>query len=138
MFYLLTFNMFCLFLRTFGAVLGAALPTIADAGAIERPADSVIPDSGQILDAAAADKYHRVLLQIMAFAADLARHFVTVGQADSAHLAQRRIRLLWRRRVDPRAHAALLRRRGQRRNLGLPGGFIAAGADQLCRRRHKY
>src|SRR3979411_2309221 len=78
-----------LFLRTFGAVLGAALPTVADAGAIERAADGVISHSGQVFDAAAADQHHRVLLEIVAFAADVARHFVAVGQAHPAHLAQR-------------------------------------------------
>src|SRR5882762_8291913 len=117
MFCLLTFNMFCLFLRTFGAVLGAALPTIADAGAIERAADSVVPYSGQVLDAAAANQYHGVLLQVMTFTADVAGHFVAAGQADPADLAQRRVGLLGRRRVDTRAHAALLRRSGQRWNL---------------------
>src|ERR1700676_4440140 len=50
-----------LFLGAFGAVLGSALPTVADTGAIERTADSVISDPGQILDAAAADQYHRVV-----------------------------------------------------------------------------
>ena len=65
--------MFCLFLRTFGAVLGAALPTIADSGAIECAADSVITNSGQILDAAAADQHHRVFLQIVALAAEWER-----------------------------------------------------------------
>src|SRR4029077_18225533 len=89
-----TYLTFYLFLRTFGAVLRAALPTIADAGAIERAADSVIAYSGQVLDAAAANQYHGVLLQVMAFTADVAGHFIAVGQADSAHLAQRRIRLL--------------------------------------------
>src|SRR5260370_108389 len=93
-----------LFLRTFGAVLGAALPTIADTGAIERAADSVIPDSGQILDAAAADQYHRVLLQVVAFAADVARHLSPVLPSYAAHLAQRRIPLLRRARLPPSAH----------------------------------
>src|SRR5277367_3983166 len=47
-----------LLLGTLGAVLGSALPTIADSGAIEGTANSVIPDTRQILDAAAADQNH--------------------------------------------------------------------------------
>jgi len=39
-----------------------ALPTIADAGAIERAAHRVVANPGQILDAAAADQDHRVFL----------------------------------------------------------------------------
>src|SRR6202020_2664212 len=76
-----------LFLGTFGAVLGAPLTTIADAGAIERTADRVITHAGEILDAAAADQHHRVLLQIVPFAADVAGDFIAIGEAHAANLA---------------------------------------------------
>src|SRR5579871_5164996 len=55
-----------LFLRPLGAVLGATLLAVADASAIERAAHGVIAHTGQVLDAAAADQHHRVLLQIVA------------------------------------------------------------------------
>src|SRR5450759_3108360 len=125
-------------LRPLGAVLGTALLSLVNTGAIERAAHRVVTHARQILDAAPADQHHRVLLQIVAFAADVARHLVAVGQAHAAHLAQRGIRLLRRGGVHARAHTALLRRSGQRRNLGLPGRLIAAGTNQLGRRRHKY
>src|SRR5271168_2420777 len=118
-----------LFLGPFGAVLGPALPAIADAGAIKRAAHRVVADTGKILDAAAADQDHRVFLQIVAFAADVARDLVAIGEADAADLAQRGVRLLRRGRVHARAYAALLRGRGQCRNLGFPGRLIAAGAN---------
>src|SRR5215472_169896 len=76
-----------LLLRALGAVLGATLLALADAGTIERAAHRVITHSRQVLDAAAADQHHRVLLQVMAFAADIAGDFVAVGEAYPADLA---------------------------------------------------
>src|SRR5579862_9262382 len=99
---------YLLLLRALGAVLGAALLALADAGAIERAAHRVIAHTGQVLDAAATDQDHRVLLEVVAFAADVAGDLVAIREAYSAHLAQRRIRLLGRRGVDARADAALL------------------------------
>src|ERR1700746_3940317 len=109
---------YSLFLRALGAVLGAALLALTDAGTVERAAHRVITHSRQVLDAAAADQHHRVLLQVVAFAADVAGDFVAVGEPDAADLAQRRIGLLRRRGVDACADAALLRGRTQRRHLG--------------------
>src|SRR6185437_8672974 len=54
-----------LLLRPLGAVLGAPLLAIADAGAVERAAHRVIAHTGQVLDAAAADQHHGVLLQVV-------------------------------------------------------------------------
>src|SRR5688572_6005226 len=58
-----------LFLRALGAVFGAALLAVIHAGAVERAAHGVIAHAGQVLHAAAADQHHRVLLEIVAFAA---------------------------------------------------------------------
>src|SRR5215469_13334776 len=96
-----------LLLRALGAVLGATLLALADPRAVERAAHGVIAHARQILDAAATDEHHRVLLQVVALAADVAGHFVAIGEAYAADLAQRRIRLLRRGGVDARADAAL-------------------------------
>src|SRR6187200_2729644 len=72
---------YLLHLRALGAVLGAALLAIVDAGAIERAAHRVITNAGEVLDATAADEHHRVLLEVVAFAADVRRNFVTVDEA---------------------------------------------------------
>src|ERR1700758_954617 len=82
---------YSLLLRALGAVLGAALLALTDTGTVERAAHRVITHSRQVLDAAAADQHHRVLLQVVAFAADVAGDFVAVGEADAADLAQRRV-----------------------------------------------
>ena len=74
-----------------------------------RAANDVIAHAGQVLDAAAADQHHRVLLQVVPFARNVARHLEAVGQPHPRHLAQCRVRLFRRRRIDARADAPLLR-----------------------------
>src|SRR5580658_9334601 len=104
-------------LRPLGAVFGPALSAVLDALRIEHAAQDVVAHAGQILDAAAADHHHRMLLQVMALARDIADDLETVGQPDLRHLAQRRVRFLWRRRIDAGADAALLRALLQSRHL---------------------
>src|ERR1700751_472579 len=98
-------------LGPFGSVLGTTLLAVLDPLRIEHAAQDVIAHARQILDAAAADHDDRMLLQIVAFAGDIADDLETVGQPHLGDLAQRRIRLLRRRRVDARADPALLRAR---------------------------
>src|SRR4051812_1727515 len=92
------------------AVLGAGLLAVADAGGVERPADDLVADARQVLDAAAADEHDRVLLKVVALARDVDGDLDATRDADAGHLAQRRVRLLGRRRVHARADAAALRR----------------------------
>jgi hypothetical protein len=105
-----------------GAVLGAGLAPLGDAGGVQAAAHDVVAHTRQILDATAANQHHRVLLQIVAFAADVAGHFLAVGQADTRNLAQRGIGLLRRRGVDAGTNAALLRAAFERRHVAL--GFL--------------
>src|SRR3712207_5497563 len=90
------------------AVLGAGLLAVVDAGGVERPADDLVAHARQVLDAAAAHEHHGVLLQVVTLARDVRRDLDAAGDADAGHLAQRRVRLLRRGRVDTRAHAAAL------------------------------
>src|SRR5690606_15371671 len=95
--------------RALGSVLGAALAAITDAGAVQRAAHRVVAHARQILDAAAADQDDRVLLEVVAFTADVARDLEPVGQAHARHLAHRGVRLLGRGGVHARADTPLLR-----------------------------
>src|SRR5262245_58049101 len=124
-------------LRTLGAVLRTALLTVLDALRIEGAANDVVAHARQVLDATAADHDHRVLLQIVALARDVAHHLVGVGEADLGDLAQRRVRLLRGRRVDARANAAFLRAGLQRRHLVARGEAVTLLADQLVDGRHR-
>src|SRR5436305_2990686 len=119
-----------------GAVAAAGLLAVADALGVQRTADDLVTDAGQVLHTAAAHEHHRVLLQVVAHARDVGGDLDAAGEADASDLAQRRVRLLGRRRVDARAHAAALRGTLQRRGLGLLDLVLAALADQLVDRGH--
>src|SRR3954469_9853536 len=127
------------------AVLGAGLLAVAHAGGVERPADHLVAHARQVLDAAAADEHDRVLLEVVPLARDVRGDLDATRDADTGHLAQRRVRLLGGGRVDTRADAAALgrgdlllaalaglqARRGELLGLGVP-----TLADQLRRGRH--
>src|SRR6516164_2517139 len=127
-----------LLLRALGAVLGATLLALADARTIERAAHGVVTHARQVLDAAATDEHHRVLLQVVALAADVAGDLVAVGEAHAADLAERRIGLLRRGGVDARADPALLRGCTQRRHLGFFRSRPAWLPDELTCGRHRF
>src|SRR3954453_5207225 len=93
------------------AVLGAGLLAVRHAGGVERPADDLVAHTRQVLDATAADEHDRVLLEVVPLTGDVRRALHAVGQPDTRHLAQRRVRLLRRGRVHAGAHPALLRGR---------------------------
>src|SRR5690348_6281085 len=91
-------------LRTFRAVLRTALLTVLDALRIEDAAENVIAHARQVLDAAATDHDHRVLLQIVALTRNITNYLEAVGQTNLGDLAQRRVRFLRGRGVDARAY----------------------------------
>src|SRR5262245_34951944 len=120
------------------SVLGAPLLAVLHALGVEYAAQDVIAHARKVLHAAATDHDHRVLLQIVALARDVADHLETVGQTHLRDLAQRRVRLLRRRRVHARAHAALLRRLLQRRHGVSRPDLHPRLADQLVDGRHRF
>src|SRR5471032_3139335 len=123
-------------LRTLGAIERAALLAVLDALGVQHAADDVVAHAGKVLDAAAADQHHRVLLQVMAFAGNVGQRFEAVGQAHLGDLAQRGVRLLGRRRIDARADGALLRAVLQGRNLVALRLGAARLANKLIDCRH--
>src|SRR6185295_16405609 len=70
-------------LRTLGAVLRTRLLAILDALQVQRAAHDVVAHARQVLDAAAAHEHHAVLLQVVAFAADVGDHLEAVGDRKS-------------------------------------------------------
>src|SRR5207244_1687958 len=103
---------------------------------IEDTANDVIAHTRKVLHAAAANKHDRMFLKVMALAGNVGERFVAVGETNLRHLAQRRVRLLWRRRIDARTDGALLRTTLQGRHLVALGLLAAWFADQLIDRRH--
>src|SRR5215470_13145151 len=68
-------------LRLLGAVLRAALLAILDPLRVEAAAYDVVAHAGKVFHAASADQHHRVLLQVMALAADVDDDLEAVRQA---------------------------------------------------------
>src|SRR6266404_3694871 len=125
-------------LRTLGAIERATLLAVLDALGVQHAADDVITHAGKVLDAAAADQDHAVLLKVMAFAGNVGQRFEAVGQAHLGDLAQRGVRLLRRRGVDAGADGALLRALLQGRNLVALGLDAARLANELVDCRHSH
>src|SRR5438105_3856509 len=114
------------FLRPLRSVLRTSLHAPLHADRVQRPADHVIPDAGQILDAAATNQHERMLLEVMTDARDVGRDLDPVGQTNPRHLAERRIRLLGRLGEYTNADAALLRTVLERRTLRLADDLLPA------------
>src|SRR3954447_860393 len=118
------------------AVAAAGLLAATHALGVERAANDLVADTGQVLHPAAAHEHDRVLLEVVADTGDVGRDLDAGRQPDTGHLAQGGVRLLRRRRVDARADAAALRTALQRRRLGLADLVLPALADQLRDRGH--
>ena len=67
-----------LILRSLGPVFAAALFSVFDPGQVELATDNVVSHTRQVFDASAADHDNGVLLEIVAFAADVGVNFHTV------------------------------------------------------------
>src|SRR5699024_5341121 len=119
-----------------GAVLGTRVATLGHARAIQTAAHRVITHTRQILDTATANQHHRVLLQIVAFTADIAYDLETVGQANFGNLAQCRVRLLRSGGVNAGADTPTLRAALQGRRAALVRLGAASLANQLVGSRH--
>src|SRR5947209_12206768 len=91
------------------AVLRARLLAVADSGCVQRAPHHLVADARQVLDAAAADQDHGVLLKVVALPGDVCRHLNRAGDPHAGDLAQRGVRLLRSGGVDAGAHAAALR-----------------------------
>src|SRR5581483_11137091 len=113
------------------AVPAASLLAIAHAGGVERAADDLVADTGEVLHPATAHEHDRVLLKVVTLTRDVGGDLHAAGEPDAGDLAKRRVRLLRRVRVDARAHPPTLGRALQRGRLRLRRLGLPALADQL-------
>jgi hypothetical protein len=72
----------------------------------------------------------------MAFTANVACHFVAIGQPYASHLSQSRVRLLWCGRVNTSADTSFLRASFQRGYVAFVSFILARFAYELVDRRH--
>src|SRR5689334_14993889 len=119
------------------AVTAAGLLAVADTLGVQRTADDLVANAGEVLHPAATHEHDRVLLQVVTDAGDVRRDLDLAAELHTSDLAQRRVRLLGGGGVHARAHAAPLGTSLQRRRLGLTRLRLAALADQLLDRGHR-
>ena len=98
---------------------------------LEFPTDDVVPDTRQILHAAAADQHHGVLLKVVPDSRNVTRHFHTGCQTHPCDLSKSRIRLLRRRGINTRAHTSLLRTTHESRRVSLGSLLFAPCSNKL-------
>src|SRR5580765_7845639 len=92
-----------------GAVAAAGLLTVLHALGVERAADDLVADTGEILHPAAADEHDRVLLEVVTDTRDVRRDLDAARHAHAGDLAEGGVRLLRGGRVDAGADATALR-----------------------------
>src|SRR4051812_24304503 len=97
-------------LRRLRTVEGATAATGINPGRVERATNDVVANARQVLHPTTTNENNRVLLQIVAFTRNVGGDFHAVGQTNARNLSKRRVRLLWRSRLDLSADAALLGR----------------------------
>src|SRR6187551_1752645 len=119
------------------AVPAAGLLAVLDTLGVERAADDLVANAGEVLHATATDEHDRVLLEVVADARDVGRDLDAAGQAHAGDLAQGRVRLLRGGRVDAGADTATLGRTLQGRRLVLRHLVLTALADELVDRGHR-
>ena len=125
-----------LIFRLFSAVTRTCLHTFGNACGIERAADNVITNAGQILDTSAPDKNGRVFLQVVTFAGNVYGTFLLVGKAHSCNLSYSRVRFFGRSCRNRKAYAALLRAVVQNGRLALVNLLFSAVSDKLIDSGH--
>src|SRR5580658_3154751 len=119
------------------AVTAAGLLAVSYALSVERTADDLVSHAGKVTHPATPDQHDRVLLQVVTDAGNVCGHLDVAGEPDPGDLAQGRVRLLWRGRIDARADPATLRAPLERRGLVLAYLVLAALTDQLLDRGHR-
>src|ERR1035438_7733078 len=119
------------------AVAAPGLLTVADSLGVESATDDLVTHTGQVPDPAAPHQHDGVLLQVVADARDVRGDFDLTRQPHPGYLAQRRVGLLRRGRIDARANAPSLGASLQGRGSGFSHLVLAALADQLLDRGHR-
>ena len=91
----------------------------------------MVTNTWQVFYTAATDQDDAVLLQVVAFAADVRNDLETVGQTNLRNFTQRGVRLLRSRGVNTGADAPLLRASLESGNLALGNRRLPALTNEL-------
>ncbi len=137
--------------RLGGPVLAAPSTAVLDPFAVQSAADNVVANTRQVFHAAATNQDHRVLLQVMAYTANVGGNFHTVGQPDPGNLAKGRVGFFRSHGPDLNTHAPPLGATRtplhpvaqrvlhpvQRRGLSLLPDWPASLSNKLAYSRHR-
>mmetsp|Transcript_17545 Transcript_17545/g.44175 ORF Transcript_17545/g.44175 Transcript_17545/m.44175 type:complete len:209 (-) Transcript_17545:116-742(-) len=123
-------------LRLLRTIVRTALLTVFDGLGIQGTTHDVIAHARKVFHTAAADQHNRVLLQVVAFARNIAQRFEAGRQAHLGHFTKRGVRLLWRGCVDARTNAATLWASLEGRCLGTRRLWLTRFANKLLNRWH--
>src|ERR1039458_5653057 len=119
------------------AVAAPGLLTVTDPLGVEGATDDLVTHARQVTDPAASHQHDGVLLEVVTDPGDVRGDFDLARQPHPRHLAQRRVGLLRRGRVDARANTPALGAAFKGRGSGLGHLVLAALADQLLDRGHR-
>ena len=123
-------------LRFFRSVAAAGPFATVDAQRIQRTADDLVADSGQIANASSADEDDGVFLKAVTLARNVDRDFLAVGESHPRDFAKGRVRLLGCHRPDLQTDPAFLGAFVEHRGLRLGSFGAAFPADELINCGH--
>jgi len=112
-----------------GTILAAALRALIHAIGVQCAAHNVIAHTRQVFDTATAHQHHAVLLQLVAFARNISRHFNSISQSYASNFSQGGVWFLRCFSSYPYANSAL-----ERGFFFIAAGFQVIGNTKQGRR----
>ena len=97
----------------------------------------MVPNPRKVFNTPSTDHNNRMLLKVMTNTGDISCNFHTIGQSDTSHFSQGRVRLLGSRGVNPNTNASFLRARLQCSTRTFSHRGFTPRSNQLinCRQR---
>ena len=86
---------YALFVSFLGTVFATTLLAALNALEVEGAADDVVADTWEVGDTTTAYEHYSVLLEVVAFAADVGPDFLAVGEADAGDFAEGGVGFFW-------------------------------------------
>jgi len=96
----------------------------------------VVPDTWKIFHTTPTNKNDGVLLEVVAFSANVGDDFITIGETNFGNLTESGVRLLGCASVNLETNAATLRAVVQSRRFRLRDCFLTTFADELVNCGH--
>ena len=112
------------------------MTALIDTEGIERTADDVVTNTWKVFHPTAANEDDGVLLEVMAFTADIGDYFESIGETHFGDFTESGVRLLRRPGHDLETNTAALRAVDESWRLRLLDWDVAPFANELINGRH--